>query len=203
MKDLIILAADLDVLQGFLPRLERTGATHAFDFDIHRHPYRDPGCANASADFLRPFHQQYQKALVIFDREGSGQEQHSRERIEATVEKALAENGWAAENVAAVVLDPEIENWMWMDSPHVAAALNWRFDQKLYDWLQQEKWLPPNHSKPPRPKEAIETALRKTKTPRSASIYKEIAQRVSFLGCSDPAFLKLSAVLKDWFPVLQ
>jgi len=85
MKDLIILVADLDtenVLLGLLPRLEHVYGTRKFTFDIKRHPYRDPGCFTGSTDFLRPFSIQYRHALVVFDREGSGQEKLMREAIE-------------------------------------------------------------------------------------------------------------------------
>jgi hypothetical protein len=202
MKDLIILVADLDtesVLSGFLPRLERVCGTRLFTFDIRRHINRDPGCANESADFLRSFSGQYRYAMVVFDREGSGQEKKSRAELEDVVQKSLEANGWAVGDVAVVVLDPEIENWMWANSPHVSNALRWKRSENLYDWLVSTHWLSAGAVKPERPKEAVEAALRLCKTPRSSSIYREVAERASFLGCTDPAFVKMLAVLQEWF----
>ncbi|MEK7253640.1 MAG: hypothetical protein AAB316_02775 [Bacteroidota bacterium] len=202
MKDLIILVADLDtenVLKGLLPRLEHVCGTRNFSFDLRRHINRDPGCLNESADFLRPFSNQYHHALVVFDKEGCGQESQAREELETKVADALASNGWQEEKVAAIVVDPEIENWMWLNSPHVSKALNWEESQSLYAWLVENGWRRENASKPDRPKEAMETVLKKTRKPRSASIYKSIAENVSFSKCEDQAFLKLLDKLKTWF----
>lgn len=202
MKDLIILVADLDtenVLQGLLPRLEKVYGTHGFSYDIRRHPNRDNGCLNESPDFLRSFCTAYRQALVVFDKEGSGQETRGREAIETSIETALANNGWDVENVAAIAIEPEVENWIWVNSANMSNELNWREPQVLYAWLQENGWREQDASKPTRPKEALEAVLRKTRKPRSASIYKNIAGKVSFTKCEDPAFLKLIDKLKSWF----
>lgn len=202
MKDLIILVADLDtenVLLGLLPRLEHVYGTRKFTFDIKRHPYRDPGCFTGSTDFLRPFSIQYRHALVVFDREGSGQEKLMREAIEQKVESDLQTNGWSSGQVATIAIDPEVENWMWVNSPRVADALKWEGDEPLYDWLKNNGWLTENADKPERPKEAMEAVLKKTKKARSASIYNQIASSTSFTKCKDEAFLKMVHVLKIWF----
>ncbi len=203
MKDLIILVADLDtenVLQGLLPRLEHVYRTRPFSFDIRRHINRDPGCLNESVDFLRPFATQYHYALVVFDKEGCGKEGRGREALESSVEAALSANGWATEQISAIVTDPEIENWIWVNSANMSKELNWNEAKALYAWLQENGWREQDASKPVRPKEALEAVLRKTKKPRSASIYKNIAGKVSFTKCEDPAFLKLIEKLKSWFP---
>jgi hypothetical protein len=202
MKDLIILVADNDIknlLEGFLPRLEYVCHTRPFTFDILRHINRDPGCLNESADFLRPFATQYHYALVIFDKEGCGKESRGREAIESSVEAALSANGWAAENIAVIVTDPEIENWVWVNSPSMSKELDWKETKALYAWLQENGWRDEQASKPTRPKEALGAVLTKTKKPISASIYKNIAEKVTFTKCGDPAFLKLIEKMKSWF----
>ncbi len=203
MKDLIVLTADLDtenVLQGLLPRLPRVVGIREIAFDIRRHPYRDPGCATGSVDFLRPFIQQYSCALVVFDKEGSGKENKSREDTEAAIEENLATSGWDIEKVAVVAIDPEVENWIWINSPRVVEALGWYDEIPLYDWLKSNEWLMGDMDKPRRPKEAMEAVLRKTRKARSASIYRQIATGASFKNCTDPAFHKLLDALKKWFP---
>lgn len=202
MKDLIILVADLDienVMQGLLPRLTHVLGTRDFSFDIKRHPYRDPGCMTGSADFLRPFIHQYCHALVCFDKEGSGQEKNSRSEIEIQVETELINSGWTEENIAAIAIEPELETWMWINSPKVSEALGWNGAQQLYDWLKENEWLEHGEEKPKRPKEAMEAVLKKTKKARSASIYRNIATNASFRNCKDKAFLKTIALLKKWF----
>ncbi|MDX2285257.1 MAG: hypothetical protein NW241_13915 [Bacteroidia bacterium] len=202
MKDLIVLAADLDierVVQELIPRLPHVYGTRPVSFDIFRHQYRDSGCATGSPEFLRPFLGQYQCALVVFDREGSGQEARPREAIEAGIEAELVQNGWPSGRVMAIAIDPEIENWMWVPSPRVAAALNWIAETSLYDWLMASGYLTAGSSKPHRPKEAMEAVLRHTRRPRSASIYEEIARHVSFRSCTDASFLKMMQGLRHWF----
>ncbi|MCF8248180.1 MAG: hypothetical protein K9J37_23400 [Saprospiraceae bacterium] len=202
MKDLIVLVADKDIkalLEGLFPRLEHVNGTSQFDFDIESHPNRDNGCMNESVEYLRPFCRTYRHAIVIFDKDGSGQETNSREIIESTIETALASNGWKAENVAAIAIDPEVENWIWVNSVNMSKELNWNEPKALFAWLQENGWREQDASKPTRPKEALEAVLRKTKKPRSASIYKNIAEKVSFTKCEDPAFLKLIEKMKSWF----
>ncbi len=202
MKDIAILVADLDtenVLMGLLPRIERVYGTRPFTFDIKRHLERDPGCAKGSAEFLRPFSGQFHYALVVFDLDGSGQEAKPREEIEMRIEKDLVKNGWAPENVLAIVIDPEVENWMWINTPRVSEALNWKDQEPLFDWLTKEGWLKENEDKPEDPKASMEAVLKKTKKARSASIYNKIAGTASFKSCKDPAFNKLIEKLKEWF----
>jgi hypothetical protein len=97
-----------------------------------------------------------------------------------------------------------LEVWVWSDSSHVDTYLGWREQQpKLRDWLQQSGWLAAGQSKPARPKEAVEAALRKCRKPRSSAIYFELARHVSFQRCADPAFHKLLATLRSWFPAIE
>ena len=191
MKDLIILIADSDtenLLHGLLPRLGHVCGTQKFTYDIRKHPMRDNGCMNESVEFLRPFCTAYRHALVVFDKEGSGQETKDRVAIESSIEGALANNGWAAEDVSAITIDPEVENWIWVNSANMSKELNWNETKSLFAWLQENGWREKEASKPTQPKEALEAVLRKTKKPRSAAIYKNIAEKVSFTKCEDPAF---------------
>ncbi|MFB3133348.1 MAG: hypothetical protein ACE10K_12585, partial [Rhodothermales bacterium] len=57
--------------------------------------------------------------------------------------------------------------------------------------------------KPQRPKEAVEAVLRATDTPRSSSLYRQLAQKVSLNRCDDPAFLKLKSTLQEWFGIRE
>ena len=85
------------------------------DADFRTHPRRDSGCYNESHEFLRPFVRLYRFALVVFNREGSGREMMNRVEIERVVENRLSLSGWD-ERSATVVLDPELEIWVWSDS---------------------------------------------------------------------------------------
>lgn len=162
---------------------------------------RDPGCRLNSASILRPYINQFAYSLVLFDREGSGaDEQQSRIEIEQAVEADLARNGWSSRN-AAIVVDPEIEAWVWSDSPHVSSALGWINRQTdMRDWIKSNTsfWQAQN-PKPDRPKEAMREVLREVRKPVSTSIFQDLSKSVGVDRCTDPAFAKLKKTLTDWF----
>ncbi|MCS6973271.1 MAG: hypothetical protein N2044_05770 [Cyclobacteriaceae bacterium] len=203
MKDLIVAVADSyqeEVIKALLPRLSLTHNISTIDFDIIRNPGHDSGSYNNSHNLLRLFVNQYSFCMVILDYEGSGIEsKKSREEAERDVEYKLTLNGWE-DRCCCIVIEPELENWMWINSPHVEDAIGWDNQKKsLYNWAREKGFMPRNGSKPLRPKETLERALRSTRTAKSASIYKRIAQQASYKDCSDLAFLKLTRTLENWF----
>jgi hypothetical protein len=200
-KDLILLVADKDMekaLQGLLSRPQSLGLRE-MSWDLYVHPEHDPGCRGKSHEFLRPFFRLYSHALVLFDRDGCGQESLDRATLEQKVEARLFGAGWG-DRAAAVVIDPELEAWVWNDSPHVAMALGWEGGERsLKEWLKEEGWLPEGRTKPTQPKDAVKKALRIARRSPSSAIYQQLAQKVSFDRCVDASFLKLRQVLSRWF----
>ena len=202
MKDLVILAADKDLeyaLKGLLARPEALGI-RPVDADIFVEPEHDPACALRGVDFLGNLSAQYGHGLLIFDHKGSGREAMTPQDLQTSLNKAFAGSVWG-ERARAVVLSPELEAWIWSDSPHVDAVAGWRYrDPKLRLWLIEQNYLRESEAKPKRPKEAFEAALREAQKPRSASLYQQMAERVSLRRCTDAAFLELKGILSDWFP---
>lgn len=200
-KNLIVLTADKNMefsVMGILNRHEALGI-RSLSYDIRVHVERDPGCLRKSHYFLKPFANRYAYALVIFDREGCGRDELSREALEQKVEEKLAQNGWSNRS-AAIVPDPELEIWVWSDSPHVDTVLGWKDKRPdLRTWMAKKGFLEKSQIKPGRPKEAVECALKYVRKARSSSIYLQIARKVSLNRCHDPAFLKLKSTLKKWF----
>ena len=201
-KDLVIIVADKNIssaVSGILDRPESLGIRQV-DYEIHVHPERDPGCRARSVELLNLYLNSCKHALVIFDRVGCGQDQATREQLEADVTKELQKNGWIADRADVIVIDPELENWVWSDSPHVASELGWTNQpMPLREWLQRGGFLADEQTKPARPKEAMEAVLKKVRKPRSSAIYYALAKAVSFGRCQDPSFLKLKVALKSWF----
>lgn len=199
-KDLVVLAADKDAetaLRAVLRRKEALGVREIVaDFFVH--PERDPGVRTRAGDFLRSFLGSHQYALVVLDREGCGREGLSRQQLENEIETKLEKSGWKG-RARAIVIDPELEAWVWADSPHVARALGWPNAGQLRRFLQGEGFTRVA-GKPPKPKEAMGAALRQARRPRSSSIYAQIAEKVSLLRCHDPAFRRLRDALGQWFP---
>lgn len=201
MPELAVLSADSMIefaLKGVLMR-ERSLGIRSVSFSAWTHPERDPGCLQRSHDFLRPFAGTYERAIVVFDRDGCGSDAQ-REDLEAEVEGRLDANGWA-ERAAVIVIEPELESWAWSDSPHVPRILGWNVDQELRPWLQDRGLWPAEVAKPPDPKKALEVVLRQVRKPHSASLFQSLARRVSLNRCVDPSFAKLRTVLEEWFPL--
>jgi hypothetical protein len=167
--------------------------------DIYVHPENDPGCLLHGHDFLRSFVNRYAHALVILDREGCGQERFSRETLESNIEERLSQTGWD-HRAAAIVIDPELEVWVWSDSPHVDSVLGWEGKQPdLRSWLIIQGFSSSRQIKPNRPKEAVQEALRLVRKQRSSSLYLQLAEKVSLDRCFDRAFIKFKMTLNDWF----
>lgn len=202
-KDLLVLVADADIEQTMLGLLGNPGrlGIRPIRWDIRRHIDRDSGCARRSVEFLRPFCNQYAHALVVFDHEGSGRESIGREELERSLERELGLNGWSDDAARVVVLEPELEAWVWSPSVHVAAALGWSDWESLRRWLVDRMLLDEKASKPARPKEAMRAVIRDRRLPRSASRFRKLAERVGHGSCSDPSFTKLRELLRSWFGV--
>ena len=116
------------------------------------------------------------------------------------IAEKLVHSGWTRERFEIIVIEPELENWIWQDSPHLADVFGFKLHNSLKMWLQEQGAWSANDTKPARPKEAVELTLRAAGTPVSASLYRELASKIGIKNCSDPAFQRLCERLRDWFP---
>lgn len=202
MKDIIVLVADKNMEFAVKGILKRTVSLkiREISYDVKVHSHRDPGVYNTAHDFLRIFLNKYSYALVMLDKEGCGCNDDSKQ-IAINIQSKLDSSGW--KNCSKViVLDPELEIWVWSDSPEVSACIGWN-DTELRGWLRSEGYMLPNAYKPQNPKLAFEKALRVKRKPRSSSIYGKLAERVSFERCIDSAFKEFKGALQQWFPVFR
>lgn len=199
-RDLIVLVADKNMQAGVSSMLQRHAALgiRAVTADILRHPEKDCGCRTGGIEFLSAFVNQYDHALLMFDYEGCGVEKRNVQELEEEIETSLREK-WGDKGVV-VVIAPELDIWVWSDSPHVERVLGWTGrTPKLRSWLVAQGFKSPSQEKPTRPKEALEGALRVARKPRSSSIYQSLAKKVSLARCNDRAFIKLKTTLQQWF----
>jgi len=111
-KDLVILVADRNMEYAIKGLLGRTKAfiIREVTSEIYVHPGHDSGCLLHGCDFLRPFVNQYNHALIVLDHEGCGQEEKTRIELEKNIETQLTASGWN-DRAAAIVIEPELENW--------------------------------------------------------------------------------------------
>jgi hypothetical protein len=200
-KDLVILVPDIDIehaIRGLLTRHMALGI-RPVESKVFRFAERDPGCRTQCVDFLRQFQREYKYSLVIFDLHGSGANDQSRDAIESALESNLSNSGWP-DCASVVVIDPEIEIWIWSDSPKVDEALGWSGHKPdLHAWLVDQNLVSGKHSKPKNPKDAFKRALREVGKPNSPAIFAQLALNVGIERCTDPAFVKLRNVLRNWF----
>ena len=195
--DLMVLVADLDAELAMRALLRRTQSLgiRTVSFQVDRFPRHDAGCCREADVYLRPFIRQFEYAMVLFDRHGSGRESLARQDLEAHVEERLTRNGWA-NRCAVIVLDPELEAWVWARSGEVASVLGWAGRQPdLYAWLAQNCPLRNDDRKPLDPKTALHKALRIAGKRPSAAIIRQLAERVGLGHCIDDAFGKLRSTL--------
>lgn len=209
MRDCLFLVADKNMegmLKGFFSRhafRHAIGCGH-FDFDLRQdllvaHGQNDPGLYTRANEFLQPYASTHRHAVVIVDAEWGGSP--GKDAISQRLNEHLVNAGWLDDRGCAVVIAPELENWIWQDSPHVCSALGFESTfSALRTKLEAMDFWQPNEPKPDRPKEAVEWMLRQSKRGRSSAIYQQLATRVTARGCTDQAFHTLRNALRRWFP---
>lgn len=200
--DLVVLVPDrayVIVLEPLLRRPEALGIRE-IAFEVVAHPRHDPGCRFESVPLLSLYQSKAAHALVLYDREGGWSAELTSTDLERETLAALSNAGWA-DRAGCVVVDPELEAWVWSDSPVVDQVLGWDGRTPgLRSWLQARGWLAAGAAKPSRPKEAFRAAVLEAGRKPSSSLFGALARDVSFRRCVDPAFCRLCELLQHWFP---
>ena len=204
VKDLIVLTADKQMQRTVETLLNhRTESLRIANLsaDILRHPKKDPGCRTAAGDILNPLRSVYPKALVIFDFHGCGERNRTARQLEVDLEQELENAGWGDDRIAVIVIEPELEAWIFGSSfEQLRRAVRWSQSQSIREWLETRNYLSSDNSKPPDPKAAIESVLAAQKKPLSSSLFADLARDVSLARCQDRAFQKFRTILQGWFP---
>ena len=211
-RDCVFLLADgtmAEVLKNFLARgyLEGRIKCRTFDFDFQqdvvvdvRNGNTDGGIHRRAHELLRPYRRSHRNALVVLDQMFGGQRPATEVREE--ILENLQRSGWLASSAEVIVIDPELEVWLWQrDNPHVAKAFRYNGPSTLEGLLESQGLWPARTPKPLKPKEAARWLLRKYRPGSPMVVYARIAANVSVIGCQDPAFNLLVDALRRWFPV--
>lgn len=184
-------------MQTLLSTRTQSLGIRSIAYTIVRHPRRDPGVRTEAHELLRGQAERAARALVVLDRAGSGSSDSPSE-LERDIKAKLARSGWD-DRCAVVVVDPELEAWVWARSPHVARILGWNEPGELRDWLQTQGVWPQGSTKPSDPELALKTVLRRTGRGASPALFGELAARVGLSSCQDAAFARFCDVLRGWF----
>jgi len=199
MHDLIFVVADKNMhfaLRGAMARPEALGI-RPIRVDFLVHPGRDGGVRKSGPDLLSLKRSSARHGILVLDYEGCGATK-SAEDLERELTQRMA-SIWS-DRGAALVIEPELDAWMWGAENSLKSILGWSDPGSIRDWLREQGFEFDNREKPVRPKEALETVLRKLRTPRSSAIYEELAGKLSLSRCIDPAFVRLRTTLQRWFP---
>ena len=204
MADLIILTAcvqSVAAINGILSRHQSLGIRQIRKPEIITHPNKDPGCLLRPDLLLRSQVNRFDRALIVFDREGCGREDLDATALASMSESQLNAVGWQG-RARAIVIDPELENWVWSDSSQVDAALGWSGRiPALRSWVAEMGFIINDNGKPQDPKAALLAALQVSGKRHSSSIFLELAKTISLNRCIDPSFVLLKSVLSGWFPL--
>jgi hypothetical protein len=202
MPDLVVLVPDKNTeyaVHGALNRPESLGI-RAVDFRIVVDPGRDGGVRKRGTQILRLERHQFTHAVLMFDYEGSGAAM-SAANLETELDATLAAH-WG-EAAKAIVIEPEMDIWMWGAETHIRDVVGWPAPPGIREWLVARGFVFGVHGKPERPKEAMDALFREVRVPRSSSHYGALAGRLSLARCQDAAFMRLRAALIRWFATMD
>jgi hypothetical protein len=198
MRDLVLLVPDKNTeftVRGALTRHQALGIRE-IDFQIFVEQGRDGGVRRRGTQVLTVLVKRFSHALMVFDHEGCGSD------VAAGVLEAQLDNALSAvwgDRAKAIIIEPEVDVWMWGSETHLRTTMNWQFPESIRSWLATQLFTFNEDGKPVRPKEALDAAFRRAGVPRSSARYEHVAQRISLANCTDPAFLRFRASVVGWF----
>lgn len=199
IRELVILAADKDIeyaLRGLLSRPLAIGIRPHGPVEFLTHPGHDPGVSKNAPELLRSYPRDTHHALIVLDKAWSGAPA-TVVAVEQSIEDRLRLD-WT-DRARVLCIDPEVEIWVWSDSPHVAETLGWESVSALREWLHAHGLWEAERTKPLDPKAAYRAALRESRIPPSSAIFRRLAESVGIARCTDPSFIRLVDLLRGWF----
>lgn len=208
MRALFFVVADRDIeamVTGFLQKeradLRLGCAPFEFDakLDLERAAAdKDCGLYRRGIEYVRRHRQTHAHVVIMLDADWDGSP--GAAAIDEKLRDDLRKCGYSDDDSEVIVLDPEIEAWMWVDKLEVARELGFESIGDLRSWLTNAGFELGANQKPLRPKEALLAALQANRKPWSSTRFAAVAAKVSLNTCQDPALLKLRATLQRWFP---
>jgi hypothetical protein len=207
MKDLFVLTADSDAqaLIRSVLRRHKDLRIHPISFEVQRFPGRDAGMVKEGPEIARALVKktEYSRLLLIWDHHGSGWNILKADDAVARIQQRLDGATWAARS-AAVVIVPELEEWLWHSPESVARCIGSsaaEFD-RLTGRAVTDLNLPLDRCCREKPKEFFEQVF----------YYKQkrkpLPEHFDMLGSSanltdwsvSQTFGRLVEILRAWFP---
>lgn len=208
MRDCVFFVADKTMREtflGFLGREDRGNqlGCGAFEFDPGEDLFfaagqNDPGLWTRANELVRPFLTTHHKAVVALDCAWNGSP--GQAAILECISQQLQDSGWDTNRFVVIAINPELEEWIWQDSPILEKELRHSGPASLRLSLAERGLWPANQSKPPSPKEVFLQIQEENRVKKSSAVFKRIAAAVPIAACTDPEFKRLIAQLQAWFP---
>ena len=205
MRELVILVADgtmAAVFRAFFGRERWDLTLQCAQFDLwpeedifHDPLHTDGGVHKSAQELLRPYLNTHSRAMVVLDQQFGGELPAAEVRQDILAR--LHQNGWN-DRCEVVVINPELEVWLWQNSPHVEQAVG--FSGSLRQHLQDNGKWPAGAPKPLEPKEAMQALVKAKKPLKTQVVYSRIARSVSIHGCRDQSFDLFANTIRHWFP---
>ena len=138
MKDLIVLAADKEMkyaVKGILARTKSLAIRNVtFDIDAYPGPGHDGAVRATGPEILATKKRDYNHALLMLDWDGSGSDARDAVGLERELEQRLALL-WG-DRAKAIVIDPELETWIWGSDNTLIQLLGWKVTKGIRPWLR-------------------------------------------------------------------
>lgn len=204
MRPLVILVADgtmQAVFRSFFRRERFFETLGCADFDFrpddvfHNPQHTDGGLYQRAQELLRPYLTTHHRALVVLDRQFGAEKPAAQ--VRADMLQRLSRSGWQ-DRVDVIVIDPELEVWLWQDNPNIVRFLRYSGNLRS-DMIRSGDW-PSDALKPRDPKALFARLIRSGRAGTPMAVYSLIAANVSIKGCLDPSFLAMRDRLRAWFP---
>ena len=135
MKDLALLVADKNMdfaLRGILQRHESLGI-RAVTYETQLHPGRDGGVRTSGPEILSLLRKQFSYGIIMLDWEGSGSDEDRASTLVNELDERLGQV-WG-DRAKAIVIEPELDAWVWGSDNVMAEVLGWSEDLPIREWL--------------------------------------------------------------------
>jgi hypothetical protein len=161
----------------------------------------DGGIWKHAGNNLRPFRDKYEHAVVILDADFVPHP--GADVLHQDISAAMVQSGWSPERFVVVVIQPELEAWLWAPNLNVAQAFGHGDFGRLRAALEREHLWNPGEAKPHDLKAARDRAAKlggkRTGGPIFKGVFSAIS-RAACVRCEERGFIALRTALQGWFP---
>jgi hypothetical protein len=213
MRDVIFHVADKNMEEGLRAFFLRNNWHHAlgcsrFEIDPESNMdlYRvagdtDGGVWKHAHKNLQNFKDKYRYAVIMLDEDFDPHPGAAVLRDD--ISNGMIASGWEEGRFAVIVIQPELEAWLWAPNANVARAFGHTTFTEFRALLEAEGLWNMGDPKPQNLKGARDRAAKlggkKTGSPLFRSVFAHVSRR-ALDDCQEPGLLALRMALIGWFP---